>query len=382
MTFNRGMKHNVGGWPEGYDYTEPNEVNKYMRKLNKEPQFAFAPATKDLVNSTTRCIKQNNQLDLFEEYFEGEEPEFMSEPISTKTVMIFKDPNKIKRPVTRIEWHPDHSDPRIGATYANMNFQNQPPSMPKQSYIWNLSNPNVPEKTLDPVSPLTCMSFNQKITDNVVAGCYNGSLAFFDLKAGDASGKLKPVKTTILDKSHHDPVYDVFWCAGKTGTECVSISTDGRILWWDFKKLDDGPTEELVLEEKFDIDGEKVPKILGATSLAYDGEYSSLKFLAGTEQGFCLQANKKSKKVEIALRFGIESGKHHGPVYAIERNPTHPKYFLTVGDWTARIWSEELQQHPIMQTRYHSSYLTSGCWSPTRPSAFFTARHDGVGLIL
>ena len=216
----------------------------------------------------------------------------------------------------------------------------------------------------------------------MVAGCYNGSLAFFDLKAGDASGKLKPVKTTILDKSHHDPVYDVFWCAGKTGTECVSISTDGRILWWDFKKLDDGPTEELVLEEKFDIDGEKVPKILGATSLAYDGEYSSLKFLAGTEQGFCLQANKKSKKVEIALRFGIESGKHHGPVYAIERNPTHPKYFLTVGDWTARIWSEELQQHPIMQTRYHSSYLTSGCWSPTRPSAFFTARHDGVGLIL
>ena len=116
------MKHTVGGWPEGYDYTEPNEVNKYMRKLNKEPSYAFGPATKDLVNSTTRCIKQNNQLDLFEEYFDGEEPEFMSEPISTKTVMIFKDPNKIKRPVTKIEWHPDHSDPRIDATYANMNF--------------------------------------------------------------------------------------------------------------------------------------------------------------------------------------------------------------------------------------------------------------------
>ena len=54
------MKHTVGGWPEGYDYTEPNEVNKYMRKLNKEPSYAFGPATKDLVNSTTRCIKQNN----------------------------------------------------------------------------------------------------------------------------------------------------------------------------------------------------------------------------------------------------------------------------------------------------------------------------------
>ena len=48
-TFNRGMKHSVGGWPEGFDYTEPNEVTKYMRRLNKEPAYAFAPATKDLV---------------------------------------------------------------------------------------------------------------------------------------------------------------------------------------------------------------------------------------------------------------------------------------------------------------------------------------------
>ena len=43
------MKHKVGGWPGAYDYTEPNEVAKYMRRLNKEPQLGFAPATKDLV---------------------------------------------------------------------------------------------------------------------------------------------------------------------------------------------------------------------------------------------------------------------------------------------------------------------------------------------
>ncbi len=27
--------------------------------------------------------------------------------ISTKTVMIFKDPNPVKRAVTKISWHPD-----------------------------------------------------------------------------------------------------------------------------------------------------------------------------------------------------------------------------------------------------------------------------------
>ena len=115
---------------------------------------------------------------------------------------------------------------------------------------------------MDPTSPLTCLAFSQKITDILVAGSYNGSLAFFDQKRGSSSGVLKPIETTILEKSHHDPVYDVYWCAGKTGTECVSVSTDGRILWWDMKMLGNGPTEELRLEENFEIEGVKVPKLL------------------------------------------------------------------------------------------------------------------------
>jgi dynein intermediate chain 2, axonemal len=30
-----------------------------------------------------------------------------------------------------------------------------------------------------------------------------------------------------------------------------------------------------------------------------------------------------------------------------------------------------------MQTRYHSAYLTDGCWSNTRPGLFFLSRIDG-----
>ena len=70
-------------------------------------------------------------------------------------------------------------------------------------------------------------------------------------------------------------------------------------------------------------------------------------------------------------------GKHHGPIYSIQRNPANTKCFLTVGDWTARIWNEDLKT-PIMTTKYHSSYLTAGCWSPTRAGVFFVTRMDGV----
>lgn len=44
------------------------------------------------------------------------------------------------------------------------------------------------------------------------------------------------------------------------------------------------------------------------------------------------------------------AGKHHGPIYSIQRNPTQNKYFMTVGDWTAKIWAEDLKT-PIMTTK-------------------------------
>ena len=44
---------------------------------------------------------------------------------------------------------------------------------------------------------------------------------------------------------------------------------------------------------------------------------------------------------------------------------------------TARIWVEDLKT-PILTTKYHSSYMTGGNWSPTRPGVFFTTRNDGV----
>jgi dynein intermediate chain 2 len=115
------------------------------------------------------------------------------------------------------------------------------------------------------------MVFNHKNPEIIVGGSYNGSLSFFDQRVGKASGVIKPSDTTLLEKSHHDPVYDIYWLTvGKTGTECVSTSTDGRILWWDMKKLDNGPVDELVLSETFQINDQPVPKILGGTSLEYN----------------------------------------------------------------------------------------------------------------
>lgn len=42
-----------------------------------------------------------------------------------------------------------------------------------------------------------------------------------------------------------------------------------------------------------------------------------------------------------------------------------------------QIWMEDLKT-PILTTRYERSYLTAGCWSPTRPGVFYTTKLDGT----
>jgi len=75
-----------------------------------------------MVTDTKVCMRRNYEIDLFEEYFVGEEGEVMSESVSTKTLMLFKDPNNIKRAATNIAWHPEQSEMKVGITYSVMRF--------------------------------------------------------------------------------------------------------------------------------------------------------------------------------------------------------------------------------------------------------------------
>lgn len=55
----------------------------------------------------------------------------------------------------------------------------------------------------------------------------------------------------------------------------------------------------------------------------------------GTETGQILMCNKKAKSANERIQHAMPG--HHGPVYALQRNPFFPKNFLTVGDWTAKV---------------------------------------------
>jgi dynein intermediate chain 2, axonemal len=370
VTQNRNMKHLEGGWPMGTDYAEEHETTKWRTKQLKEPSLSLA--VRELAALTEKAIKQNNQIDMFEEYFLGENVDHSTETLTTKTLMLFKDPNEMKRSANKIAWNPESPGNKLAVAYSIMRFQQMPDRMPVQSYIWDMSAPNTAFKTIQGPSPLCTMAFNTKYTDFLVGGCYNGVIAVWDMR----ETKNTPNWQTQIEKSHHEPVYDIYWLHGKSGNEFVSASTDGRMMWWDFRK-DKEPIDSCKITDGIVNPDTGEENVLGGTCLEYNPEAGATKYLAGTEQGIIIQANKKPQKaVDISHRYGLEGGKHHGPIYAIQRNPEESKCFLTVGDWTAKIWSEDIST-PIMTTKYHDTYLTDGCWSPTRPGIFFLTQMDG-----
>ncbi|XP_064614684.1 dynein intermediate chain 3, ciliary-like [Liolophura sinensis] len=362
-TDSRGINHTEGGWPKDINPQEVEQVMRFRKKVEKDEMYINT--IQQLGTVMEHCIRQNNAIDIYEEYFEDVEIDQVDEVPSAKTINVFRDPNEIKRTATHISWFPD-GPRKLAVAYCNLEFQGSSPDTSMDSYIWDIENPNKPEMVMKPVSPLVCLEYNPKDAHVLLGGCYNGQIAYWDTRKGS-----QPVEVSPIEHSHRDPAYKVIWIQSKTGTECFSASTDGQVLWWDIRKMGE-PTEKLILDPTKKQD---ITKAEGAMCLEYEPTIPT-KFMVGLEQGGIMSCNRKAKTP--AEKIVAIYKNHHGPVYSLQRNPFFPKNFLSVGDWTARIWSEDIRESSIMWTKYHTSYLTDGCWSPIRPSVFYTTKMDGT----
>jgi len=358
-----GMLHTEGGWPKDIDCAEKEQTTRYRKKVEKDEEYIRQ--VKALGEGVEHSIMQNSAIDIYQEYFAGEYADHSSEPPSAKTLSVFKDPAEVKRTVCSISWYPDGGK-KLAVAFAIMQFQDwRMDGMSSLSYIWDVNNPNTPEMELQPSSALCCLEYNPKDPHLLVGGSYNGLISYWDTRKGS-----NPADTSLIEKSHRDPVYALAWLQGKTAFECASTSTDGQVLWWDIRKLGE-PSEKLVLEDKNTPDN----RPMGGVCLEYSAAAGPTKFLVGTEQGSVVSCNRKAKNP--ADRIGTVYEGHCGPVYALQRNPFYPKFFLTIGDWTVRLWNEELRS-PIMTSKYFKNYVLDATWSPTRPGVFLSTKMDGT----
>ncbi|CAF3905248.1 unnamed protein product, partial [Rotaria sp. Silwood1] len=158
-----------------------------------------------------------------------------------------------------ISWQPD-GQRKIAVSYCNFNFN--PIIMNTiDSLVWDIENPNKPELILKPNSSLSTVEFNQKDTYQILAGCLNGQVCIFDLRKGNT-----PVEQSLIEFSHRETVRNALWLQSKTGTEFFSAAADGKIYWWDTKKMNQ-PVDKLV----FDLEKKERTQYASAiTKLEYD----------------------------------------------------------------------------------------------------------------
>ncbi|XP_069701576.1 dynein intermediate chain 3, ciliary [Periplaneta americana] len=361
-----GMNHTEGGWPREVNPADEEQTLRFRKKIEKDEMYIHTIL--QLTHAMEHCILQNNAVNIYEEYFEGVEPTALMERCSARTVNVYRDPNTIKRPVTHLSWSPDGGT-KLAVSHCNLEFQRTPQDLSTFSYIWEVENPNKPQLTLKPTVPIVCLEYNPKDINCLVSGMFSGQVAFWDVRKGST-----PVDVSVLEPSHRDPVYNVLWINSKSGTEFFSSSTDGQVKWWDTRKLNE-PSETLILDMVKPGEEQILCRALGASCLEYEGTIPT-RFMVGTENGCVISCNRKGKTPAEKLVFKYTA--HVGPVYALQRNPSFVKNFLTIGDWMVRIWSEDCKESSIMWTRNHRAQLTDGAWSPTRSSVFFTSRMDGT----
>jgi dynein intermediate chain 2 len=143
----------------------------------------------------------------------------------------------------------------------------------------------------------------------------------FDLKDN------KILAVSRLEESHSEPISDFVWL---------------KVIWWEIKGYNVVPAVSITIEPEkplilMDKDNE-IEKEYGGTKIEYNPEAGATKFLIGTEQGTIFVANKKKNEADIQNKLGFKWGRHLGPIYGMQRCPVQTKFFLTVGDWTSRVF--------------------------------------------
>ena len=115
-----------------------------------------------------------------------------------------------------------------------------------------------------------------------------------------------------------------------------------------------------------------------STMMEYEPTIPS-RYMLGSSLGTVLCCSRKVKENgDVALN---RYRAHHGPIRALQRNPLFPKNFLTAGDRSIKVWSEDISVSPLQWIYSGQHKVTSALWSPVRPSVMFATRDDGFLMV-
>ncbi|CAH0579285.1 unnamed protein product [Chrysodeixis includens] len=363
-TKGRGINHAEGGWPKDVSYMNEEETTRYRKRIEREDDYICAVAI--LAPKLERFIRENNTIDLYEQYFTGLEEAARLEKPTVRICNLYKD--TYKRPIADISWT-NEEDSKVAVCYCDKSYPiTGPVNEQLTCSLWDLENSEMPGTEFYP--PAACFKIVCSPDPSlIVGGLENGRVCTFDRRAGSA-----PVAISSAHTAHRDPVTALLFITSRGNTEFFTGSSDGQCMWFDTRDLSE-PIDSLLICP--DLPPGKTVDFNcahGVSSLQFERSFPS-RFLCGTETGMVINVNRKGKTPQEVMSVPYHA--HLGPVRAVHRSPCTTKMFITCGDWTTHIWSDDIRNGPIINGTPHLRQVRDVVWAPQRYSGYMTVSSDG-----
>lgn len=359
---NRGMNHTEGGWPAAVDNTDEESMTRFKKKFEKDKNYVNT--VKSLADFMENFIMENNSIDIYEEYFEGESIKRDTDWSITAT-SIYQDFGY--RSIADLSWEKDST--KFAAVYTlKKNFNDFPSQTCHDSYVWDVQNNIKPLYVMKPEVPMTVAEFSPTHSDLIISGCIDGQIALWDLRTENRA------QLSSVSDSHSQKVTGVKWLRSKQDTGCFSVSSDGSLMSWDIANLS-SPTEVINLGSGENGSSLKLDQNYAISCAEYDITEPD-KFMIGTEQSVVLSFNRIYKQDEDRLRSQYDT--LGGPLLNLERNAFYPQLFSSCDAWSIKLWSESVTDAPILNLLSQDGYFTDFAWSSTRASTMYVTKTTGV----
>lgn len=362
----QGINHIEGGWPREVHYNSEELVARHRRRVMHEDNYVHTVLSAAPVME--HYVDQNNAIDMYQTYFADMHPQEPVEQYHVRISNVFRDP--FHRPVSCVVWTNEKKS-NLAVAYCDRIFApGEKVEKTTKCYIWDVHNTTKPLYELEPETSCWQLACSPVSPEILVGGLETGIVNVFDIREGE-----RAVSSSSIYNSHrHRPITGLLYIHSRTNTEFFSGSPDGQCLWWDMRNLS-LPTDRLSMSIKL-APGEEpnLSNAEGVSTLEYDRGFTT-KFLCGTESGLVINCNRMGKSHSEILISYWEA--HNGPVRSVHRSPCTSRMFLTCGDYTIRVWSEEVRTAPIIVTKPFAKQVTDVVWAPLRFSSYMAVSEDG-----
>lgn len=367
VTFeNQGVNHAEGGWPKDIHHADEDSTTRYRRRIERDD--TYIDAVLGTYDKLTKCIKQNNAIEMYDMFFKNMRPVLPIEKTAIQLNNAYRD--KDQRPIGSMCWTFE-DDSKLIVGYCDKRFPIKGSLNRNLSCsVWNLENPNEPEQIFLPPSACWQATASPNNPSLIIGGLEDGRVCIFDIRS-----QKQPVAISPAHLAHREPVTALVYMQSRLNLEFFSGSTDGSCNWWDVRNIS-GYTDTLIMSVRAPP-GEKISQANSepVTALQFDKSFPT-KFLCGTDTGLVISVNRKGKSPKEIMSSVFEA--QLGPVKAVHRSPCVSKMFITCGDWTAHIWTEDICISPIITGISGRYPINDVAWAPQRLSAYMTVSSDGV----